>query len=193
MIDVVAFLGIGLLLVIVLLLLFRRPSAPKLEHNEPCEADELSHAVSGEVFPKELANRLFGPEDWEFIAKQRSSRLQREFLRQRKGLALSWLRIVLANATKLIRVHIRAARKSSELEPLDELRVVAEYLVIQLLCLSLGLAIWLRGPVNLNRLVGYADNLLKRLYNVTARLLPDGLIIENDENWPHYAGRHGGA
>jgi hypothetical protein len=143
--------------------------------------EETPAALYAESFPQRLADRLFGSEDWEFIAKQDSVRLKRLFLQQRTALALSWLRGARANATKLIRVHSAAARKNSRLEPLVELRVIADYLVFQMLCQLIASVIWLRGPVAMGRLVGYAHNLSERFYEVITRVFPAELASENSK------------
>jgi hypothetical protein len=163
------FLALGLLLLILAILLLQRATHPEDDRAEPSNEGETEADLYAESFPKRLADRLFGPEDWEFVAKQESARLKRLFIQQRTALALSWLRGVRANATKLTRVHSLAARTNSRLEPLVEVRVVVDYLFVQGLCQILALAIWLRGPVNLSRFIRYADDLSKQLYEVTMR------------------------
>jgi hypothetical protein len=167
--EVWPFLAVGLLLTVLVFFLIRRSIASAHDHAESPKSQGLLGAFPAEFFPRELAARLFGSEDWEFIAKQGSERLKRLFLQQRTALALYWLRGVRANATKLIRVHGAAARTDSRLEPLVEARVVFDYLFVQILCQVLALAIWLRGPVNLSHFIRYADDLSKQLYEVTLR------------------------
>ncbi len=163
------FLAVGLLLTVLVFFLIRRSIASAQDYAESPKGQDLSAALPPESFPRELAARLFGSQDWEFIAKQRSERLKRLFLQQRTALALSWLGGVRANATKLIRVHSVAARTNSRLEPLVEVRVVVDFLFVQVLCQILALIIWLRGPVNLSRFIRYADDLSNQLYEVTMR------------------------
>lgn len=163
------FLAVGLLLTVLVFFLIRRSIASAHDRAESSKGQGLLGAFPAEFFPRELTARLFGSEDWEFIAKQGSEKFKRLFLQQRTALALNWLRGVRANATRLIRVHSVAARTNSQLEPLVEVRVVVDYLFVQGLCQILALAIWLRGPVNLSRFIRYADDLSKQLYEVTMR------------------------
>lgn len=163
------FLAIGLLLIAFLILGLSRPKAPSDAQSGFSQNEDPMPGLLAEVFPQQLGDRLFGSEDWNFVLKERSVRLRRLFLQQRTALALCWLRAVRANATKLIRVHGAAARTNSRLEPLVEVRVVVDYLFVQVLCQILALAIWLRGPVNLSRFIRYADDLSKQLYEVTMR------------------------
>ena len=84
----------------------------------------------------------------------------------------------------MIRTHSEAARKDSRLEPLVELRVIGDYVVFQMLCHLIALAIWLRGPVTMRRLVGCADALSERLYEVITKALPAELVCEIGERGP---------
>ncbi|HVH72045.1 MAG TPA: hypothetical protein VNB49_13155 [Candidatus Dormibacteraeota bacterium] len=174
------FVATGLLLIILLILSFLQIRAAGHALGEPREGDGRRDAFPREPYQQELGVRVFGSQDYDFIAKQGSSRLTRLFLEQRTSLALSLLRNVRANATRLIRVHSRAARTSSHLDPLIEARVVADYLFIQLFCQGLALLVWLRGPVNLFRWVGYADEMSKRLYGLTVKIIPAGLTTEEN-------------
>jgi hypothetical protein len=187
------FLAIGLLLLGLVLFLLRRSIVLGQDSSESSQNDEFPDAFQAELFPQKLAARLFGLEDWKFIAKQGSAPLRGVFLQQRTPVALFLLRSVRANATRLIRVHSAAARTNFHLEPLVELRVVADYLSIQLLCQVLALWIWLRGPVDLIRLVGYADDLSKQLCDLTMRVFPPGLTAEETKRQPYlFGGRRRG-
>lgn len=161
------FLVVGFLLTVLVFLLIRRSKAPSNKDVESPKDQGVPAALSAEFYPRELAARLFGSEDWEFVVEQGSDQLKRLFLHQRTTLALSWLSSVRANATKLIRVHGAMARTNSRLEPLVEVRVIVDYLFVQILCWILALAIWLRGPVNLSHFIRYANDLSKQLYEVT--------------------------
>ena len=184
MIGTWAFLLFGLLLLALVILLLQRAMPSANDSEESSEEAETQAPVYAQSFPQRLVDRLFGSEDWEFIAKQESPRLKRLFLRQRTTLALSWLLAAREDATKLIRVHSAAARKNSRLEPLVEFRVIADYVAFQMLCLLIALVIWLRGPVTMRRLVGYADALSERLYEVITRVLPAELAYENSKREP---------
>lgn len=178
------FVAIGLLLAILLILSLLRAREAGHALPESLEEESPRDAPPREPFPQELGARLFGSQDYGFIARQGSPRLTRLFLKQRTALALSLLRGVRTHATRLIRVHIAAARANSRLKPLVEVRVVAGYLFIQVLCQVLALLIWLRGPVDLFRLVGYADELSKQLYELTTRVFPAGLATASEGNKP---------
>ena len=178
------FLAIGLLLLGLVVFLSRRSEALAQDHF----GKDLPASLHAEIFPQRLAARLFGTEDWKFVAKQESAPLMRLFLQQRTALALALLGGVRANATRLIRVHSAAARTNLDLDPLPELKVVADYLFVQLLCQALAVLIWMRGPVDFLRLVGFADDLSKKLYEQTMRIFPAGLAAEENKPAPYLLG-----
>ena len=184
MIGAWPFLAFGLLLLVLVILMLQRAIPSGHDPAESSEEGETQAALYAESFPQPLVHRVFGSEDWDFIAKQDIPGLKRLFLQQRTVLALSWLRAARANATKLIRVHSAAARKNSLLEPLVELRVIADYVGFQMLCHMIALVIRLRGPMTMRRLVAYADALSERLYEVATRVLPARLAYENSKREP---------
>ncbi|PYT77455.1 MAG: hypothetical protein DMG40_23485 [Acidobacteria bacterium] len=173
------FLVLGLLLIVLLILsaVWRhRFTATRYESFQDDRFFAIRHA---EPLPPALAARLFGPEDREFIAKQGCASLKRLFCRQRKELGLCWLRSVRANADRLMRIHNRAAGKNFGLEPLLELKILAEYFAIHAICQILALAICVRGPNNLSRMVAYAGGLSDQLHEGIKQLLPAELAAEN--------------
>ena len=184
MIGAWPFLVLGLLLLVLVILLLRRPIAWEPDSTDSSEQQQTQAALDAEAFPLQLVDRLFGSEDWEFVAKQDSPRVKRLFLQQRAALALSWLRAARASATRLIRAHSASARKNSRLEPLVELRVIVDYLVFQMLCQMIAAVIRFRGPVAMRRLVGYADRLSERLFEVVPGVFPARLASGNSKRTP---------
>lgn len=173
------FLIAGLLLIVLLIFLFLRASVANNALSESSEDESPVAALLQEPLPPEWGSRLFGSQDYDFIAKQGSARLRRLFLQERTGLALSWLQCVRANAGKLIRAHRLAARSSSELAPMVELRVSVNYLFFDIVCRLAALAIWLRGPADLSLLIGYVDALSGRISEVAIRFSTSDLAAEN--------------
>lgn len=173
--EVVLFTGLGLvLLVLMAVLLYRFKSSGAAQESMPRPGVPLSVEI-----PQELVERLFGSDDWNFVRAQGSEQLSRLFLRERRELALSWMRGVRERASGLMNSHRLAARASSDLKPLDELRVAVYYLLFELLCRSLALAVWLRGPVALAGLIERIDYLsgqLSRAAGGTRPVVVDGRL-----------------
>ena len=179
------FLATGLLLMVLVVFLLQRPKISTGEASGTFRNDESLDSLQTQHFWQQLAARIFGSQDWDYVVKQGSPRLQGLFLQQRKALALSWLRTTRASATRLIRVHRATVRSSSRLEPLVELQIAVDYLLFVVLCHCLVLAIMLRGPVDLNRLITYVDGLSDRLSSSILRILPLELAAENNTRGPY--------
>lgn len=158
------FLAFGVLLLALVLLLLRRTAPSRMDTQQSLDEEAHEAAPHLRPFPLHLGDRLFGLEDWEFVVRQKSPELKRQFLQYRTALALAWLRAARANATALVRAHSKASRKNSRLEPLIELGVIGDYLALQGLYWIITALIWLRGPVALKRLVGYAAGFAEHLH-----------------------------
>lgn len=154
-------LGVGLLLLVVYSLFSAR--AAEGLGGESLNVEETVARFAAEVGFAELAERLFGPEDWNFVLEQRSERAKRIFLRQRTALALGWIDAMRVLATGLMRRHRLAARSNAQLDPTVEFRLACEYFGFQFLCGSVALAVRLHGPVGLSGVVRRFGGLFERL------------------------------
>lgn len=162
--EALFFIAIGVMLLIALLLLslpYRDRATMETIQNFPEPA-----AFPLEVPPENFAKRLFECDDCVFVASLKSQQLTRVFSKQRKALALSWIRAMRCSTADLIEQHLAAARTSAELEPLSELKLTAEYLAFEMLCGCVALFIRLRGPVGLTRWAGHIGALAERLSQV---------------------------
>jgi hypothetical protein len=157
-------LAIALLLIGLLVFLFRRPELT-LSPGSSLEPDtELSSACgSFEEGCGELIERIFGSDDVDFVLSNAPKEVQRLFLSERKDLALYWLSHIRTRARTAMRIHVIHARKSTELQPLLELRLAIEYLLIRVRCEFVAVILWLRGPMALRNLSRQADGLFNHL------------------------------
>ncbi len=73
--------------------------------------------------PKALLGRCLSIEDVEFAAQLGCPRIVRLLLRERRRLALKWLRQSRREAGRLLRQHVRAARHARDLRPAAEVRL----------------------------------------------------------------------
>jgi hypothetical protein len=168
--GILPFLSIGLLLLAILMFLFARArDRSKIgldEGDEPTQLFAIRH------LPQKLTDRLFGSEDWEFINGQQSQRFTRLFIQQRTTLALAWLRALRTNSKGLMHQHVATAREHPELDSLLELRILGEYVCLQLFCRLMACVVWLRGPSELGGLITRLRALSERLSNIVERFLP---------------------
>lgn len=165
--ETLILLVIGFLLVASLVYLLRR--------REP-EADDVSWVEERTARPsvplvdrqKEQVVRIFGPEDWDFIRSGASIQVQRLFLTERKGIALSWLSQLRRQARAGMDFHVTRVRASEELEPLVEFRLAIDYYAFLAKCALIAAIVRLGGPVALRDMAGRAESLSTSLRGMLA-------------------------
>src|SRR5258708_23638628 len=54
---------------------------------------------------RDLGERIFGPQDWDFVSRDTPSEIQRMFQRERPVLAISWLRRTRLQVSQVMRAH----------------------------------------------------------------------------------------
>ena len=172
MIELVIFIGVALLLVFLLLLWAQRATGMPLHRSEPCVGEDALAALRLDLPPCVLAERIFSWQDWEFISRQPSpAHLSQLFRRERRRMALLWLRHTQDKVTELMRLHRRAARWSVTVKPAQEIKLAFHYLFFLLLCEILRCLIWLRGPLGAQTMVGYAAGTAEQVCFRVGRLL----------------------
>ncbi len=171
--ETLILLAIGFLLIASLVFLMRRRGS---------DAEDVFRDESLGIPPahsedhrKEQLDRIFGCEDWDFIRKRTSSRVQRLFLKERKQIALSWLSQLQRQARAGMDLHVARARASEELEPLSELGLAIDYYVFLAKCCFIAAIVSLGGPMALRGLVGQAESLSNNLRGMLAAAMkPQG-------------------
>jgi hypothetical protein len=127
-------------------------------HNRPVTVDDFSQAREAldSVFVATAAiNRIFSSEDMDFIARSASNDARRLFLKERKILALQWLRMMQKQVAHLMNVHLRLASHTYDPSPRFELRLSARYLAFGAVSYIVLLLLWLRGPFKATRSTAY--------------------------------------
>ncbi|HXM94616.1 MAG TPA: hypothetical protein VN943_08175 [Candidatus Acidoferrum sp.] len=101
--------------------------------------------------------RIFSTDDMEFISRSGTPKVQRLFLKERKALAIQWLRKTQKQVAQLMDLHLRLAGYTHEPSPRFELKLTAKYLKFSLVSYILLLLLWLRGPFKAKRVVAYTS------------------------------------
>lgn len=114
----VIFLIIGIILLVLLWAGSRRRS----ESAGPPDTAEYLVQLPSSL----LLARCLSQEDVRFVASLGSASVSRLLRRERRRLALQWLRLTRREATRLFGLHVRAARYAADLRPLTEIRLVLE-------------------------------------------------------------------
>ncbi len=165
------FLAIGLLLIILLIFLIIRSKGSGRPLSESTEDHEALADFQVEPFPQELVGRIFGTGDWNYVSTHESERIQQLFRGERKKLAISWLRRTRDQANALMTFHKVHAAKSTQLEPVSEIKLAFDYFLFRLSCGFLAGLIWLHGPMDAKRLVGFASGFSDRLRSLAFAIL----------------------
>jgi len=152
--------GAVLLLLLLLVAVKGLLTARELEHAAEIPPDDEEVR---EILPEEFATRIFSRSDWEFVSNNKSIELDSLFLRERKAVALLWLRQTAGGIRRVMREHAEAARKSQDLQVTTELKLFIQYGQLLLACGLLFLAIRVAGPVSPGALAIYTARLSRQL------------------------------
>lgn len=161
--EALTLLAVGFLLVALLVYLLRRREREPDDVSWLQEGNSARPSVQFEDRQKEQLDRIFGREDWDFIRNSTSRRVQRLFLKERKGIALSWLSQLRSQARAGMDFHVTRARASEELEPLAELRLAIDYYAFLAKCGLIAAIVLLGGPMALRGMAGQAESLSNNL------------------------------
>jgi hypothetical protein len=94
----------------------------------------------------EILQRIFSQDDHLYVAEVGDPRVEQLLLRERKRVAISWIRRKVAEARFIMREHARRARGARNLEVSDEVRLAFQYLKLLALCELLVLTVFFFGP-----------------------------------------------
>ena len=125
---------------------------------------------------RDLGERVFGPEDWDFVLSETTWEIHRMFQRERTVLAIAWLRRTRFQVSQVMRAHLAVAQRSEDLQLATEMRIALSYFLFLILCNSLIGWVWLHGPVRTRKIVGqtlqWASQLRGAFEQLMARVDP---------------------
>jgi hypothetical protein len=108
------------------------------------------------VFAETAAiKRIFASEDMEFVSQAGTGDVQRFFLRERKNLAIQWVRTTQKQVAHLMDLHLKLASYTYEPGPKFEFKFTINYVSFILVSNVLLVFIWMRGPFEAARIVAY--------------------------------------
>lgn len=111
----------------------------------------------------ELGAQIFSSEDVDFVAGGSSSEFARAFQEERTALALTWLDQVRNEIGHSMGEHAKAARASTSLRTVDELKLALEFALFQVSNRLLYCTVWLHGPLAAGNLVRFSTRLATEL------------------------------
>jgi hypothetical protein len=117
-----------------------------------CQARQVLDSVFCEAAAIE---RIFSSEDIDFISRSGAKDARRLFLKERKKLALQWLRLIQSQLAHLMDLHLRLASYTYDPSPGFELKLSAKYLNLRVVSYIVLLLLWLRGPFKATAVIAY--------------------------------------
>src|SRR5258708_23151768 len=72
---------------------------------------------------RDLGERIFGPQDWDFVLRETPLEIQRMFQRERTVLAIAWLRRTPLQVSQVMRAHVEAVHQREDLRLSAEIRL----------------------------------------------------------------------
>jgi hypothetical protein len=116
----VVFVTIGIVLLTLLWARGMRHGSASVRSRSALEASQTIVQLP----PSSLLGRCFSQQDVEFVASLGSQAVLRLLLRERRRLALEWLRLTRREARRLLGSHVRTVRFSADLRPATEFKLL---------------------------------------------------------------------
>jgi len=115
-----------------------------------------ARAALDSVFAETAAiKRIFSNEDMEFVSQAGTGDVQRFFLRERKNLAIQWVRMTQKQVAHLMDLHLKLASYTYEPSPKFEFKFTINYVSFILVSNVLLVFLWMCGPFQAVRIVAY--------------------------------------
>ena len=174
--QLLPYVGLGLLFLALLGLWVRQSFVTRAGRAELLMPRQHRSGVGSAAPHRDLGERIFGPQDWDFVSRETPSEIQRMFQSERTVLALAWLRRTRLQVSQVMRAHVAVAQQSEDLQIATEMRLALSYFLFLFLCNSLIGWVWLHGPVRTRKIVGqtlqWAAQLRRAFEQLMARVDP---------------------
>ena len=156
MIGLITILLLGTLIVVLVGRLFAQTATRRHARVVSIEDYCGARAALDSVFVETAAiKRIFANEDMEFITRVGTGDVQHFFLKERRDLAIQWLRATRKQVARLMDLHLKLAVYTYEPSPRFEFQLVVSYWWFVISCDALLILFWLRGPFEVIRVVRY--------------------------------------
>lgn len=130
-----------------------------------------SKALQLELPPADLIERVLDPRDLAFVRKESPPETVRLFERERRALAISWLRRTRRQVGHLMSYHAGAVRQDIHLRPALEIKLGLHYVRFLVAYeLILGLS-YIRGPFQIRQMMDYVVGVSTQLRGVSDKLM----------------------
>lgn len=120
------------------------------------------------ILEKAVMERIFAAEDAAFISREGAPELVAFFEKERKALAIKWLKKTRAELSELIDMHLKLASYTRNPSPRFEIGLSVRYLAFVVGSHIALLLILIRGPFKASRAFSYAFDVTKYFYTIFA-------------------------
>lgn len=128
--------------------------------------EQLSEWDAADPCPPEFVSQIFSADDREYVWRLDAPELARQFRRERNGVALLWVQQTSWALRRIMRRHVKASRRSADIEFLTEAGIFLQYAQLRVACVLLFVGIGLADPQRLRGMALYIDQLTQRMGNV---------------------------
>ena len=157
---VLSSLTVGILL---LLLLIAVAIRGWLISRDTADALASNDEIGQEACPPEFAALIFSPADWRYVRGMKSPDLEKLFRKERRMVALAWVRQTSSAIRRIMREHAAIARQSTNLQPATELKIFLQFAALLVTCGAIRVGIDVAGPMRIGGLASYANNLARQV------------------------------
>lgn len=172
MFQLVISLVVGLILAMSLYF-FARRAKPSAEGSaqQLREARQTLDALQFGLLPNDLLERMFARDDLEYVLSAAPADVQTLFLKDRKRIALAWVRRVRRAVLDLMRFHSGNARLHARLDFSTEVRLALNFAGLLTACRLLQISMYLRGPYAAPGMVRVAAAAAGRVCSISEKSL----------------------
>jgi hypothetical protein len=119
-------------------------------------ARQALNSLQDNLLPPELVHRVFSQEDLTFVTSVGSKAIRETFVRERKHVALLWVRQLRKNVVSLKQFHSGRSRFYAQLDFRTEVELALRFASLLLVCRLLEAVFHLRGAFAAPRIVAAA-------------------------------------
>jgi hypothetical protein len=153
-------LVVGVLLLLVLLAIAVRGWLASRDSADVLASDG---EIGQEGCPPEFVGRIFSPVDWRYVRGMNSYDIEKLFRKERRNVALVWVRQTSYQIRRIMREHVAVARQSTNLQPATEVRIFLQFAALLATCGAIRVGIDLAGPMRIGGLARYAHSLAEQV------------------------------
>ncbi len=172
MMQLIVFLLLGAIFVGVLCLFLGRQGT-RLEGGAQAvvSARQALNSLQGALLPPELIHRVFAREDLDFVSSAAPPGIRKLFIRERKAIALRWIRDVRKQVLSLKDFHSGHSRFCAQLDLGTEIELALRFASLLLVCRLLEIILYVRGPFAAPKMVARVIDVAGNICLVSERSL----------------------